>query len=610
MNERQARLFRWALIILSLLVMLFAALQAVTVSTFNNTPRSTAGLKETEEVYADLHARGTETSSWEKIETGLTGNTYDVEIHNRSGMEVSTWTLRINLQGECWLNQFWNGEVEIHQQADTGEEKVQRLNLANYKKDELILDYTIDASDLLIPLKKGDYLVYYPSAAVGEMPVEAGQNAMIGMIFYQQHGAKLDLMDYTLEYHYNRLISQGVLFVVFCGLGGILLLTAGYYLSSRMAYRRAQKDLDNRVAGISCMTELYSLIYIIDRDTNKIIPVGIDEEEDKKRPKELPAGEQIKNLFVTDAKPEYLESLLAFSSLDSLPGRLAERRHIATEYESRNYGWCRIAFIAMDQEKDKLPRRILFTVQQINEEKKEMESILMQVESARLEKGESQKFMESVSAGIRTPLRSILARACMIMERKPGEEIETLASEIQQTGDMALSLVDSTLDMVRLNAGTMKLAEVPYNFRHMIDQVEDSFRTSTMNEAIDFRVQIAPQVPEMLIGDGPKLRQVLLNLLGWSLGTLESGSITLRVFGKQNAALKRVHLLISIVENGDPTGLPDEGQSTELVGGLLNLMNSGLKTADIGTGRDYYFEVEQGIPEEKKSAAGESDGKE
>ncbi len=596
MNDKQAGVFRWILLGLTLVVILFAALQTVTVSTFNNTPRFSEGLAETEPVYADLHPRGLETSSWIKQETNREGNIYDISLFNHSDMMLSTWTLQLNIRGDCFLNQFWNGEVEIHQHASSETERIQRLNLARYERDQLTLEYTMDGSDLLIPLSAGDYLIYYPSASIGETPVEAGEETVVGTIFYQTRGTGVDLSDYSVSFFYKQSLTQGLLFIIFCVMAVALVLMAGYYYATQMAYRRAKKEMDNRVSGISCMTELYKLIYIIDVANDEVIPVGIDEKDDEKRPKNMTAKEQVDNFFRTDAKPEFIDMMLVFSNLNTLPKRLMERGHIVQEYESRYYGFCRIYFIAMENRPEKEPRRILFTVQQINDEKKEMQSIILQVEKARSEKGESRKFMESISAGIQTPLRSILARSGIILEKSDEQEIRNCATDIMQTGELVLSMVDSTLDLVRLSAGTMKTARVPYSFKHLMERVEDSFRISTMEKELDFRMSISPDIPDMLIGDGPKLRQILLNLLGRSMSSLDSGNIVLRVFSKR-LAKDRIHLLFSVLETGNMTGLEDAGQSLELLDGLLGLMGSTLNSARVGESRDCYFEIDQGIPE-------------
>ncbi len=608
MNDKQTGIFRWILLVLTLTTLLSAMLQIVTVTTFNNKLRTVVGPDDSEDAYAEVHARGNETSSWIKRETHLEGMIYDVDIFNNSDMQISSWTLRINILGECFLNQFWNGEAEIHQNTESGE-KVQRLNLASFKEDEIVLDYGMDDSDLLIPLSPGDYVIYYPARAVGEEPVASKGKSVVGLIVYTNEGTLPDLTDYTLEYHFRQTVNQGVLFVVFCVLAGLLLLAAAFYFSAQITYRRAQKEIDQRVESISCMTELYSLIYIIDLAAEKIYPVGISEKDDSKRPKDKTASEQMENLFITDAEPEYRDLMLVFCNLKTLPSRLSERKHISQEYMSRYYGWCRVNLIPMDRKSGKPLTRVLFTVQQINDERREMESVLQQIEDARSQNAEREEFMESISAEVQTPLRSILARSRMILQNTGEAETRECAEDISQTGETLLSMVDSTLDYVRMNAGIMKLSEGTYDFRKLLARVEDSFRISAQEKNMEFRVEISPAIPDKLIGDGAKMRQLLINVLGRALGEMESGSITLRIFGKKLNE-ERIHLLFSVWEMGHRTGLEETELSRGLINGLLGLMGSRLHSAEINGGQDLYFEAEQGIPEEEKNPQSKDGGEE
>lgn len=108
----------------------------------------------------------------------LTGQTIDGTQRNGSDDILHDWELRINIAGDCFINQAWNGEVEIHQFTGTEKEKVQRLNLQKYQLEDVSLEYRFD-SDLLIPLRKGDYVNYYPSTRFSEMPLADGDDARI-----------------------------------------------------------------------------------------------------------------------------------------------------------------------------------------------------------------------------------------------------------------------------------------------------------------------------------------------------------------------------------------------------------------------------------------------
>ena len=181
-----------ALLTILFLLILCIIIQYFSISSFNKTLHTYNSLDAStldeisDRTSIDIHYRGSNTSSWMKRDLNLYGSISDVRIFNGSSSDISTWTLRVNIKGPCYLNQFWNGDVEIHQHVGDDNEVVQTLNLANYDVEDLILEYMIDDSDLMIPLDEGDYIIYYPEENMREMPVKPGDETVVGFIFYYE----------------------------------------------------------------------------------------------------------------------------------------------------------------------------------------------------------------------------------------------------------------------------------------------------------------------------------------------------------------------------------------------------------------------------------------
>lgn len=85
----------------------------------------------------------------------------DGTLYNNTDDAIASWVATINVQGDCFINNAWTGTVEIHQHVGTDKEKTQTLDLRDYNLADVKLDYLYDG-DLLIPLQKGDRIVYYP----------------------------------------------------------------------------------------------------------------------------------------------------------------------------------------------------------------------------------------------------------------------------------------------------------------------------------------------------------------------------------------------------------------------------------------------------------------
>ncbi len=612
---RSEKRIKLLLIIVGLASVISVIWQFASISSFNAQQHSVSGKAEDEESYMDLSYRGDSTSMWIKRDLALNGITYDGILHNASSNEIGDWTLRIDITGDCYINQFWNGTVEIHQNEGRANQKVQLLDLAHYDKNEIRLDYKIDDSDLLIPLSAGDYIIYYPSGKFMETPVDASGEVIIGTIFYYED--ELDLSNYTLEFRYHKSFTQGAGFITSALLMLLWLFIFAMYQSARYAYRNAQKAMELRKEGISSMSDLYAVVYIVDLIRNKIIPVVVkDEEAEKQRPADEGADEQFRNLFQNDADPVYRNMMLDFCDLKTLPKRMADRGNIVIEYESTTYGWCRIRFIAMDWEKGREPEKVLFTIEQINEEKEELNEALGKVEKAESENRAKSAFLANMSTEIQDPVRNILELNKKIQIESNEETIKKYADEIHGSGNILLTLLNSILDISRLENKQISLSPKPYSIHELTEEITAAMEPSLQMKGLNLDVQVSDKIPDRLYGDDQRLKQIIENLIYNAASFTDNGTILFAVYGKV-VNETTVHLLFTVNDTG--SGMDSEEKekllegsieygeqmkehsgwaalSIGLVQGLLGLFGSQLKIASVsGRGSNVYFELDQQI---------------
>lgn len=114
------------------------------------------------------------------------GYVYSITVTNLTESEIRDWTLRVNIDDTCMINNAWCGQVEFHQTTDLGE-AVQTLDLRELDatSQELSLDFDYLESDFVIPMKVGDYFIYHPSADDGETILKAADSDAPGHTFVQ-----------------------------------------------------------------------------------------------------------------------------------------------------------------------------------------------------------------------------------------------------------------------------------------------------------------------------------------------------------------------------------------------------------------------------------------
>lgn len=615
------KLKRAKLVILCSLIVTIVTgtMHTIMIKELNKKIHSVYGKDETSETYMDIDYREDATSSWKKKDfdwngkkVDLTGTTIDGVLYNNTSDRVERWTVRIDIMGDCFINQAWNGEVEIHQFVGEKNEKVQKLNLQKYQLDQVDFTYYYDG-DLLIPLKAGDYVIYYPNASFKEYPIEGNGQVKIGTIFYYLD--TLDLTHYQLDFNYHSLFTKGIGFWV-C-LAGMLVLFASIvaYISMMRVLKEADRQLEMQKKGIACMSDIYEIIYMIKIDEDQLIPVHADENSELQRPKDLGAYEQLQNLFREDSEDAYRDFMCEFADLNTIADRLQDRNSIVCEYISKSYGWCQIRFFAMDRQEGESLKKVLFTIRRINEEKREIEEIRGRIEKAESENKAKSVFLANMSHEIRTPINAVLGFNTMILSECSDSKIKGYAREIKNAGTMLLALINTILDFSKLEAGKMELSPVEYSLRQTIYDVYGITKFRMEEKQLEFKLDVSEDTPDKLYGDDIRLKQIIINILTNAAKYTKEGEVKLTI--KSQKSEGQVHLLVSVKDTGMGIKAEDMDKLTQrfarldvkknrnvegtgiglsLVCGLLEMMGSELKVNSIyGQGSEFYFEIVQKV---------------
>ncbi|XYH97405.1 ATP-binding protein [Sorangium sp. So ce1128] len=143
-------------------------------------------------------------------------------------------------------------------------------------------------------------------------------------------------------------------------------------------------------------------------------------------------------------------------------------------------------------------------------------------------------FLANMSHELRTPLNSILGFA-QLMERDVslGDRHRENLAVICKSGEHLLGLVNDILEMAKIEAGRMTLAEADFDLHEMLSGLSEMFAVEAQKRGLTLTVEREPDVPQLVLGDEGKLRQVLINLLGNALKFTPRGSVTLRAWARR-----------------------------------------------------------------------------
>ena len=205
-----------------------------------------------------IEPRGGDTGAWRSDPTlddqgnvlidGGVGTIYEMIVINNSADTVTDWTAKIYIPEEMCVNNSWNGDFEFHQNVASGNEKVQRIDLADYSQYDITLDHFMGVGGPMVWLHEGDYFIYYPDQRTGEFPlVSAGKNAdkrndaVIGFIMYVPNRALDYAADFSkgeFSYYLQTDILQNPFFWVLSSLAFVWLVCVLALIIVRINIRR------------------------------------------------------------------------------------------------------------------------------------------------------------------------------------------------------------------------------------------------------------------------------------------------------------------------------------------------------------------------------------
>lgn len=139
------------------------------------------------------------------------------------------------------------------------------------------------------------------------------------------------------------------------------------------------------------------------------------------------------------------------------------------------------------------------------------------------------QFLATVSHEIRTPMNGVLGMLHMLMDTQLDVTQQDYVRTAQASGRALVSLINEVLDQAKIESGKLELEAVRFDLRAILDDVLSLFSGKSHDKGVELAVYISDKVPEVLIGDPGRFRQIITNLMGNSIKFTEKGHIFVTV---------------------------------------------------------------------------------
>lgn len=220
-----------------------------------------------------------------------------------------------------------------------------------------------------------------------------------------------------------------------------------------------------------------------------------------------------------------------------------------------------------DQNGQQVPEFIFGAFQEITARRMseiELRRAMEEAQSASKAKGD---FLASMSHEIRTPINAIVGLAYMLKQTSLDGEQRSLLLQLEGAGNSLIELVTDILDLSKIESGNMELESREFSMMELLDTMAGIVAGSKLSPDVEFLIFPDPDMPEYCIGDGTKLKQVLVNLLGNAVKFTLKGRIEFHM-----DLLSQTNESVTVAFRLKDTGI---GMTPETIGRLFQVFSQG-----------------------------------
>jgi len=225
-----------------------------------------------------------------------------------------------------------------------------------------------------------------------------------------------------------------------------------------------------------------------------------------------------------------------------------------------NLVWANVT-VSLQRDLSGLPLHTIAIVQDISERRRLQEQLRDAKDAAEAANRAKDEFLANVSHEIRTPMNAILGMTELALDTQLDTNQRQSLRTVKSAAESLMGIIDDLLDFSKIVAGKLQLDVADFRLRAIVGEILRALATRAHRKGLELLCSIAPDVPDALVGDSGRLRQVLINLVGNAIKFTTHGEVVVTIgLARATPVDGEVSLTFTIRDTG--IGIPADKQST------------------------------------------------